>query len=190
MACTAGWSVGAVPKPDSATATLLQRIQSTRDNQGRPFAILNKQLATLHVFAADGQERATSPVLLGLAHGDRSVPGIGTRKIADILPQERTTPAGRFVTEPGLNTQDEDIVWIDYDAAVSMHRLRATHQSERRPQRLASPTPDDNRITYGCVNVPAHFYDNYIKPVFGRVEGIVYILPESGPGKINTEIGL
>ena len=189
MACTAGWSVGLAPQPNSATATLLQRIQSTRDNQGRPFAILDKRLATLHVFAADGQERATSPVLLGLAHGDTSVPGIGTRKIADILPQERTTPAGRFVTEPGVNAQNEDIVWIDYDAAVSMHRVRATVKSERRLERLATPTPDDNRISYGCVNVPTQFYDTYIQPVFGRAEGIVYILPESTASKINTKNG-
>jgi hypothetical protein len=187
---TAGWSAEPTPRPQSATSTLLQRIQSTRDNQDRPFAILDKRLATLRVFAADGHERAASPVLLGLAHGDTSVPGIGDRKIADILPEERTTPAGRFVTEPGLNTQNEDIVWLDYDAAVSMHRVRASRKSERRLERLASPTPDDNRITYGCVNVPAHFYDTYIRPVFGRAEGIVYILPESYPGEINTKIGL
>ena len=190
MACTAGWSAAPAARPESATSALLQRIQSTRDNQNRPFAILDKQRATLHVFAADGRERAVSPVLLGLARGDTSVPGIGERKIADILPEERTTPAGRFMTEPGLNTRNEGIVWIDYDAAVSMHRVRVAHKSERRLERLATPTPDDNRITYGCVNVPAQFYDTYIKPVFRRAEGILYILPESRTGKINTKTGL
>jgi hypothetical protein len=63
-------------------------------------------------------------VLLGLARGDVSVPGIGERKISDINPHERTTPAGRFISEPGRNLSGEDIVWVDYDAAVSMHRVR------------------------------------------------------------------
>jgi len=85
-------------------------------------------------------------VLLGLARGDDSVPGIGERKIAEILPFERTTPAGRFVGERGRNASGEDIVWVDYDAAVSMHRVRATNPKERRLERLASPTPADNRI--------------------------------------------
>ena len=99
--------------------------------------------------------------------------------MSEIRPEERTTPAGRFETEPGLNTKGEDIVWIDYDAAVSMHRGRATKKSERRLQRLASPTVADNRISYGCINVPAAFFDAYIKPVLGSRRGVVYVLPET-----------
>ena len=190
MACTVGWSAGPAPLPESATSALLQRIVSTQDNQNRPFVILDKRLATLHVFTTEGRERAASPVLLGLAQGDTSVPGIGNRKLADILPEERTTPAGRFVSEPGRNTQNEDIVWIDYDTAVSMHRVRAANKSERRLERLATPTPDDNRITYGCVNEPTDFYDTYIHPVFGRAEGMVYILPDAPSGQKNTKTGL
>lgn len=148
-----------------------------------PFAILDKRRATLQVFDPAGTLLATTPVLLGLARGDRSVPGIGERRIADIRPSERTTPAGRFQTEPGRNLQNEDIVWIDYDAAVSMHRVRAANKAERRLERLATPTPADNRITYGCVNLPAAFYDRHIEPVFGQVTGIVYVLPETSPAR-------
>jgi hypothetical protein len=57
--------------------------------------------------------------LLGGARGD-TVPGIGALQIADVLPEERTTPAGRFVGERGHNARGEDVVWVDYDAAVSM----------------------------------------------------------------------
>ncbi len=58
--------------------------------------------------------------------------------MASILPEERTTPAGRFVAELGHNIKGEDIVWVDYDAAVSLHRVRATNPTERRLQRLAT----------------------------------------------------
>ena len=71
------------------------------------------------------------------------------------------------------------MVWVDYDAAVSMHRVRPTLQPrERRAERLASETIDDNRISYGCINVPAAFYDAHIQPVFSRMPAIVYVLPE------------
>ena len=152
---------------------------SAADNRGAPFAVIDKRNARVFVFDATGRLQASSPVLLGLARGDDSVPGIGERPVSEIRPEERTTPAGRFETEPGLNTKGEDIVWIDYDAAVSMHRVRATQKSERRLQRLASPTVADNRISYGCINVPVLFYDAYIQPVLGSRRGVVYVLPET-----------
>lgn len=154
-------------------------IRTTGNHQGLPFAIIDKKAAMLHVFDASGRLRGSSPVLLGLALGDDSVPGIGTRKMSDIRPDERTTPAGRFRSEPGRNLQGEDIVWIDYDAAVSMHRVRASNKADRRLQRLATPTAADNRISYGCVNVPAAFYDARLKPVFGVQPAVVYVLPET-----------
>lgn len=156
-------------------------IRETGNNHGKPFAIIDKKAAMLHVFDAAGKPRGSSPILLGLAVGDDSVPGIGERKMSDILPAERTTPAGRFVSEPGRNLQGEDIVWIDYDAAVSMHRVRTSNKADRRLQRLATPTVADNRISYGCVNVPAAFYDALIKPVFGVKPAVIYVLPETRP---------
>jgi hypothetical protein len=69
-------------------------------------------------------------------------------------------------------------VWIDYDAAVSMHRVRPVVAAERRLERLASSTPEDNRITYGCINVPVDFFDRRIAPVLGHRAGLAYVLPE------------
>ena len=156
-------------------------IRTTGDHHGLAFAIIDKKAATLHMFDAAGTLRGSSPVLLGLAVGDESVPGIGERKMSDIRPDERTTPAGRFASEPGRNLQNDDIVWIDYNAAVSMHRVRSSNKADRRLQRLASPTPGDNRISYGCVNVPAAFYDALVKPLLGGAPGVVYVLPETRP---------
>ncbi|MBC8006795.1 MAG: hypothetical protein H7X76_01970 [Prolixibacteraceae bacterium] len=149
------------------------------DNGHLPFALIDKVNARIFVFDAAGRIRGTSPVLLGLARGDDSVPGIGERKMSEIRPDERTTPAGRFVAERGRNLNGEDIFWIDYDAAVSMHRVRANNARERRLERLATPTAGDNRISYGCVNVPARFYNEVIDPAFTPAAGIIYVLPEA-----------
>lgn len=146
--------------------------------------MVDKKRARVFIFDAQGRLQGDSPVLLGLAHGDDSVPGIGERKMSDIRPDERTTPAGRFASEPGRNLQGEDIVWVDYDAAVSMHRVRANNKSERRLERLASPGVADNRISYGCINVPASFYDTHIQPLLGQRNGVVYVLPETEPMQV------
>lgn len=156
-------------------------VADSRDNADADFIIVDKRDARVYVFDADARLRGTSPVLLGAAVGDDSVPDIGLRPIPDVRPEERTTPAGRFVAERGRNLQGEDVVWVDYDAAVSMHRVRATKPIERRLERLATPTVDDNRISYGCINVPVSFYETYVSPTVATRRAIVYVLPEVKP---------
>ncbi|MET1113424.1 MAG: L,D-transpeptidase [Comamonas sp.] len=156
-----------------------QWIVATRDNQRLPYLLIDKRAARMHVFDAAGTLQASSAVLLGLARGDHSVPGIGERPMSAIAPHERTTPAGRFISEPGHNLQGEDIVWIDYDAAVSLHRVRTANAADRRLQRLATATVADNRISYGCVNVPQNFYDRNVAPMLGQKPGVIYVLPET-----------
>jgi hypothetical protein len=167
--------------PASADArAVADWVARTRDGGGAPFLLIDKKLARLHVFDAAARLVATSPVLLGEALGDHSVPGIGQRPTALVRPEERTTPAGRFVGERGRNARGEDVVWVDYDAAVSIHRVIHANVGERRLERLASPSPDDNRISYGCVNVPTAFYDAQILPVFAQRTAMVYVLPDLG----------
>jgi len=149
------------------------------DNHGLPFVIVDKVDAKVFVFYADGRLRGAAPALLGLARGDDSVPGIGNRKMSSMRPEERTTPAGRFVASLGCNLHGKDVLWVDYNGAVSLHRVVTNNPKERRLQRLASPTPLDKRISYGCINVPATFYNNVVSPAFTGTYGIVYVLPES-----------
>jgi len=151
---------------------------ATQDHAGMPFVVIDKQSARLYVFDASARLQADTAVLLGSALGDHTVPGVGDKAIADVLPQERTTPAGRFNGLVGQNLSGEDVVWVDYDAAVSMHRVRAHRASERRLERLASPTIEDNRISYGCINVPGEFFETHILPVFSRMSAAIYVLPE------------
>ncbi|MEG8050287.1 L,D-transpeptidase [Sphingomonas aurantiaca] len=153
---------------------------TSHDNQSLPFLVIDKVNAVVFAFDGSGGLRGTAPALLGMAHGDASVPGIGQRKLATILPAERTTPAGRFKASLGHDFE-QDILWIDYDAALSLHRVIVGRRVDNRAGRLASPTPSDNRISYGCVNVPPGFYDGVVKPLFTGTVGIVYILPETKP---------
>lgn len=160
---------------------IAQWIAHSRDNRGAGFFIVDKKAARLFVFDAGARLRASSPVLLGAAAGDHSVPGIGTRPMNQVRPEERTTPAGRFVSEQGRNLQGEDVTWVDYESAVSMHRVRTGKPAEQRLARLATPSVADNRISYGCINVPVAFYEAHVRPEPGTLKpAVIYILPEAG----------
>lgn len=153
------------------------------DNRSLPFVIVDKKDAKVFVFDAGGRLQAAAPALLGQARGDDSAPGIGDRPLSSIRPEEKTTPAGRFVASLGGNMRGEDVLWVDYDGAVSMHRVLTTNPKERRLQRLATPTPQDNRISYGCINIPAKFFEDVVRPAFTGTDGIVYVLPETRPAR-------
>jgi len=60
----------------------------------------------------------------------RSPPGIGTLRLADITPAMRITPAGRFEANLGRDLGPRDILWVDYDAAISLHRVVTTNPKE------------------------------------------------------------
>lgn len=156
-------------------------IAGSGDNGELSFVIIDKKNARIFVFNPAASLLGSTPVLLGAARGDDSVIGIGSRPISQVRPEERTTPAGRFRAEPGRNTSGEDVVWVDYDAAVSMHRVRVVDPKERRLERLATATSEDNRISYGCVNVPVNFYETLLGPLFRSRYGMVYVLPDIKP---------
>ena len=159
---------------------VLAWVKASGDNRGLPFLIVDKVNARVMAYDGTGVAKGAAAALLGVGIGDDTVPGIGQRPLASIRPAERTTPAGRFPASLGYDMV-QDILWIDYDAAVSLHRVIVGNPRDRRAARLASATARDNRISYGCINVPAVFYDTVVAPAFKGTVGIVYILPETRP---------
>lgn len=155
-------------------------VASQADNQNMPFVIVDKKNARMFVFEPNGRLRAATAVLLGAGPGDVSVPGIARRDPASLQRHERTTPAGRFLSEPGHNLKGEDIVWVDYDAKIAIHRLRPDAARAQRTVRLASAAADDKRVSLGCIVVPVSFYEDVIKPALGHHPGVIYVLPEVG----------
>jgi hypothetical protein len=168
----------AVQAPSETVAQMAEWAIASGDHSGLPFAIIDKVEARIFVYGADGQLRGQAPVLIGYAKGDNSTPGVGDREMSAIRPSERTTPAGRFVASFGSERDKPKVLWVDYSTAISLHPVVTAHPKERRPQRLQSPTPRDNRITYGCINVSNAFYRKVVLRTFTGTNGIVYILPE------------
>jgi hypothetical protein len=165
----------------AASRELARSVLATLDHRGGPFAIVDKQAAMIMVYRADGTLAGASAALLGRTLGDHAAPGVGERTQQQRLrPDDQTTTAGRFVSEPGRNLSGEPIVWIDYASALAIHRLRPGPAKERRAARLASQNALDRRASSGCVVVPERFYETVVQPLLGRTRGVVYVMREEG----------
>lgn len=170
---------GAAALPMSAQArAMAAQVIATGDAENLPFVIVDKIEARVLAFDSAGRLLGAAPALLGLARGDRSAPNIGHLRLASIAPGQRITPAGRFQAQLGTNLAGRSILWIDYANAISLHPVATGNVGEQRLRRLATASPLDNRISYGCINVPARFYADVIQPLFQPAGGTVYILPE------------
>jgi hypothetical protein len=156
-------------------------VVASANNGSLSFVIIDKKDAAVFVFDRQGQILDAAPALLGMAVGDDSAPGIGDKPLSAIPPKDRTTPAGRFVAHLGHGSHNSTILWVDYKDNIALHRVVTGKPADHRLQRLATPTPEDNRISYGCINVPAAFYNEVISPSFTGTYGIVYVLPETRP---------
>lgn len=164
--------------PSSQAWRVIDWVIASHDNNSMPFLVIDKAAAEVFVYGADGKIIAATPALVGMTIGDDATPGVGDRELSNIPPKDRKTPAGRFIAKFGHAAGGRDVLWVDYPAAISLHAVININKRERRPERLKSPTPADNRITYGCINVPANFYAKVLKPLFKDTAGVVYILPE------------
>lgn len=154
-------------------------VSYTRNHGKHGFILIDKKQARVYVFSPKAKLRSHAPVLLGKAVGDSTAPGVGDKSLAQLAEDEKTTAAGRFPAYLGKNTHGDDVIWIDYDSGLSMHRVRKVKEEERRFERMATPEADDNRISNGCVNVPHKFYNTVLLPTVRKDGAFIYVLPET-----------
>ncbi len=170
------------PLPDSGVAAQLAAwVVASGDNTGLPFAIIDKLATDIFVYDADGTLLGEAPALVGLARGDDSTTGVGGLALSAVRPRMRTTPAGRFVAGFGPATGHEQVLWVDYADAIGLHPVVTTNPKEQRLKRIRSPEAKDHRISFGCINVPADFYNDVVLTAFAGGNGVVYILPDTKP---------
>jgi len=170
------------PAPSAETLRVADWIASSGDNHALPYAIIDKMAASLFLFDGHGKSLGSVPVLIGIAAGDDATPGVGSKKLGEIGPAEKTTPAGRFLAKFGLAAGRQKVLWVDYANSVAIHPIPAdAGKSEQRQKRMLSPETEDNRITFGCINVPLAFYGKTIRPLYQKKGGYVYVLPDTKP---------
>lgn len=162
-------AAGEVVMTSAAKATL-DHINETSDNGGRPFIIADKKAGKLYLMNADGKVVDTTPALFG-------------RDTSDAARTDRATGAGKY----DLTYNRDQRLPSGYEGSVqsfdtgtngetfAIHRVIDV-KGENRSGRLASATARDNRITHGCINVPAEFYNKHLD---GELGAVLYVLPET-----------
>lgn len=168
-------------QPSPEAMRVLGWISKTRDNGEYPYIVIDKNAARLFLFDPEGKRLGEAPVLIGIAKGDDSSPGVGSKSLSELGPAEKTTPAGRYLSKLGYAAGGKRVLWVDYADSVALHPVVTSNKKEHRVARLNSPEADDNRITFGCINVPATFYSQTVNPLFKGDGGIVYVLPDTKP---------
>jgi hypothetical protein len=169
-----------VVQPSADALRVADWIAASRDNHALPYAVIDKHAASLILFDGAGKLVSQVPVLLGSAAGDDATPGVGSKKLGEIGPAEKTTPAGRFLAKFGYAAGRQRVLWVDYTNSVAIHPIPGdAARSENRRARMLSPEVDDNRITFGCINVPHSFYATDLRPLFQKKGGYVYVLPDT-----------
>jgi hypothetical protein len=142
---------------------------ASQDHGGVPFLVVDKARAKLYAFGSDGRLTASAPILLGASRADGPAAA-------------GATPAGRFVAAPWLSVRGDGIVWINADAAVTLHGIPSGNSPGRAPRRLASADLDDKRISDGSLHVAGDFYRDHLSALRGQVS-IAYVLPEVLPAR-------
>lgn len=178
-AAPAAGKVAAEPPARSAAAERITAwVAGTGDNHGHPYIIVDKPAARIYLFDKTGKPLRDAPVLIGRAIGDDATPAIGRKSLSEIGPAEKTTPAGRYLARFG-RAVGHPVLWVDYATSVALHTIPPGNKEHRRA-RMLSARIDDNRITFGCINVPDAFY-KAVGPRFRKDGGYVYVLPDVKP---------
>ncbi|OGT57607.1 MAG: hypothetical protein A3E01_06655 [Gammaproteobacteria bacterium RIFCSPHIGHO2_12_FULL_63_22] len=171
----------------SASREVLDTVQwvaASKDNAGLPFVVVDKVNAQVYAFTPAAQLKATAPVLLGAGVGDKMLVGPDAPMSA-IPPEKRITPAGRYPSKLVKDNHGKVVLLVDGPNLITMHVVAKGTPAQRRAERLASVAANDNRVSYGCINVPPAFFATVLDPDFRPKQGIVYVLPEkTTPGQM------
>lgn len=165
--------------PSGIAMRLAAWVAATADNGDVPFIIVDKLDARIFAFNTRGDFLGSAPVLIGLARGDDAAPGIGVLKLSQISADQRTTPAGRFMAKFGAAEGHAKVLWVDLRDGIALHPVMSVNLGEHRLERIKSSDPEQHRISYGCINVPAAFYDDVVLSALTGGAAIVYVLPDS-----------
>lgn len=165
---------------------------------GKYYGIIDKKTCQLKIYDKQGNVVKTYPVGIGKNKGDNITFGYESQ---DYSKKE----AGRFTT-PGEFILDEyqelsarnyiskrdgkhKLMALKGDNIGSEGATQAIHMvpnnRKERIHRLETETPNDNRVSYGCVNLLEDDYDDMAK-YLGEGNKI-FILPEESGNKLQLE---
>lgn len=162
-------------------------------NNNKNYLIADKTRAEMYVIGKDGKLLGKFPILLGQTKGEftnLSDPD------SDVAGKYATTPAGKYIlARNGLSVMEEDLKLYD-SKIMSMNgghglAIHIVYPKEliKRMAALETPTPDDNRMSWGCINISKKMWIKYIQDNFKGTESLYITTDFPEETSLNAETG-
>lgn len=153
------------------------------------YVIVDKPSATLYMIGADKKLIGQMPVLLGQTKGE--TPNMSDPESDTAV--QATTPAGKYtmgtiIGEEDLITYKGKVFSLCGSDALALH-ITYPPEKEKRTEALNTPTPEDNRLSWGCLNISEEMWAKYIE---GNIENrgtYMFITPDNPIMSLNPETG-
>jgi hypothetical protein len=146
---------------------------------GKWFMVADKPNGMLHIFKEDGSHALSDPTLYGKDKGDVM------EAVSSLEGGAKITPAGKFTlqSKPSEYAGKQMLVLVeskDSTGYIAIHAADVSTPSENRLGRLDTPTAEDNRVSYGCINTKHDTFVNKIVPNIDSLDGgLIFVLPET-----------
>jgi len=163
------------------------------------YVIVDKPRATMYLIGKDRKLITSMPVLLGQMKGEMENLADSDSNIA----YQATTPTGKYTMgQKGTGRLGQYFSSIvSSDSVLYKGKIFTIHGSdnlaihitypgelEKRTRALETPTVDDNRLSWGCINLSEENYDKYAKNNFFEGE-FLFIIPDSEKDTLNPYTG-
>jgi hypothetical protein len=146
---------------------------------GKWFMVADKPNGMLHIFKEDGSHALSDPTLYGKDKGDVM------EAVSSLEGGAKITPAGKFTlkTMKSEYAGKQMLVLVeskDSTGYIAIHAADVSTPSENRLGRLDTPTAEDNRVSYGCINTKHDTFVDKIVPNIDSLDGgLIFVLPET-----------
>lgn len=142
------------------------------------YYIVDKPTATIYAIDKNGKEISSSPVIIGKAGERANTADMSKPKEGEVT----TTPAGRYdighedINEEDLSLYHGMVLSLYNTDALKIH-ITYPYEYIKRTDALKTKTVADNRISWGCINVPESFWISSVAP-YTENGSTIFITPD------------
>jgi hypothetical protein len=146
---------------------------------GKWFMVADKPNGMMHIFKEDGSHALSDPTLYGKDKGDVM------EAVSSLEGGAKITPAGKFTLKSMKSEYagKQMLVLVeskDSTGYIAIHAADVSTPSENRLGRLDTPTAEDNRVSYGCINTKHNTFVDKIVPNIDSLDGgLIFVLPDA-----------
>jgi hypothetical protein len=163
------------------------------NNVNDSYIVVDKPTARLFIIDSNKNLVTDFPVLLGQTKGESKNIANSDSDIAI----GATTPAGKYRLTNLYINKDDSVMYQGRilsllgqgQGGLAIH-MTYPLEIEKRSKALETETTEDNRMSWGCINISLENWDNYIKPYFNTEKQFIFITPDNPNLLINPETGL